>query len=152
VTWWSAAILLGATVAVACASHYSRGADGHSQTHHGFFAAGANSTQLVEGVDEALDHVDATQEQRAKAKAIVARYGPRFRQLHQERQAVQQQLLELWDADEIDLQAVSAARARCERLARESAREGLEFMNQLMGVLTVQQRREVVARWGEHAA
>ena len=151
-TWWTVGILSGATIALGCAGHYARGAVGSSGTQHGFFAAGTDSTQLAKGVDDALDHVDATPEQRAKARAIVARYAPRLGQLQQERQAVQQQLQELWDDDEIDVQAVSAARARCERLARETAREGLEFMDQLMRVLTVEQRREVVARWKEHAA
>jgi Spy/CpxP family protein refolding chaperone len=151
-TWWTAGILLGATIALACASHYSRGADGDSQTHHGFFAAGTDPTQLAKAVDEALDHIDATPEQHAKARAIVARHAPRLRQLRRERQAVQQQLQQAWDDDQIDVQAVSAARARCERLAREATREGLEFMDQLMRVLTVEQRREVVARWREHAA
>jgi Spy/CpxP family protein refolding chaperone len=151
-TWWTAAILLAAAIGFGCVSHYSRGAESDSKTHHGFFAAGTDPTELAKSVDAALDHVDATPEQRAQAKAIVARHAPRLRQLQQERQAVQQRLQQLWDDDKIDVQAITAARARCERLAGETTREGLEFMDQLMRVLTVEQRREVVARWKEHAA
>jgi len=151
-TWWTASIVLGAAIALSCAGHFSRGTDGNTRTHHGFFAAGSDATELAEGIDDALDHVDATAEQRAKAKAIVERHAPRLGQLQHEREALEQQLQGLWGDDQIDVQAVSAARARCERLAQEAAREGLEFMDQLMRVLTVEQRREIVTRWREHTA
>jgi Spy/CpxP family protein refolding chaperone len=103
---------------------------------------------VTERVDDALDDVNATSEQREKIHAVKDRMLARAKELHGDRAAARATILEAWKADAPDaakLHALVDERADAMRaLAHEAVDAGIE----VHGILTPEQRAKLAEKAG----
>ncbi len=101
---------------------------------------------VTERVEDALDDVDATPEQRQRIHAVKERMLARAKELHGDRAAVRGTILEAWKAESPDaakLHALVDERADAMRaLAHEAVDAGVE----VHGVLTPEQRAKLAEK------
>ena len=101
---------------------------------------------VTERVDDALDDVDATPEQRERIHAVKDRMLARAKELHGDRAAVRATILEAWKAEAPEaakLHALVDERADALRaLAHEAVDAGVE----VHGVLTPEQRAKLAEK------
>jgi len=101
---------------------------------------------VTERVDDALDDVDATPEQRERIHAVKDRMLARAKELHGDRAAGRAAILEAWKAEAPDaskLHALVDERADAMRaLAHEAVNAGVE----VHGILTPEQRAKLAEK------
>jgi Spy/CpxP family protein refolding chaperone len=138
----SAAALLTATVALA----------GLSGCHHRRPDPESLDRRVTHHVEETLDDLKATPEQRQKVLAVKDRLLARGQALRGDHQAVVKEALSLWEASSFDRsRALALVDARIDAL-RAMAHEAVDAAGEVHDTLTPEQRAQLAARLRKHAA
>jgi len=122
--------------------------------HHegGFHGSCGHDPQRLEEVarehlDEALDELDATDDQRAQVTALADRLLPQIRELVGEHRRVHEELRTAWSQETLDPAPLHAlVDSRSEAFTR-FAHEVVDAAAELHEVLTPEQRARLAERW-----
>jgi Spy/CpxP family protein refolding chaperone len=98
-------------------------------------------------LEELLDEVDATPEQRQKITAVKDRLAEKGKALHGGRREAMRDLLAQWRSPAIDTAAVHAKIDARAKEMQTFAREAADAMAEVHGILTPEQREKLAARW-----
>jgi protein CpxP len=94
-------------------------------------------------IDHMMGKVDGTDEQRAKLKAVADHTVPRMAALHTEGRDLKNEVRDLLTADEIDREALEAARKDAIDLADRGSKVVISAVADAAEALTPEQRREI---------
>ena len=112
--------------------------------HHMRPASAAELTErLQDKVDHVLDEIDATEQQRARADALVAERAPQLYSLMSEGRELRVELKQVMLAEQLDRTKLDAVRAKIDAVARKAADTSLDAVFQLSEVLTPAQRAKI---------
>jgi Spy/CpxP family protein refolding chaperone len=114
---------------------------------HGHGGFGHGPGMLAHHLDELLDEVDATPEQREKIVAIKDRLVEKGQALRAGRREGMKDLLAQWRSATIDTAAVHAKIDARAKEMQAFAHEAADAMAEVHGILTPEQREKVAARW-----
>jgi periplasmic protein CpxP/Spy len=102
-------------------------------------------------VNDALDDLKATPEQRQKVLAVKDRMLASVKALHGDHQALVKEALSLWESPSFDhARALALVDARIDAM-RTVAHQAVEAAAEVHGTLTPEQRAQVAARMRKHA-
>lgn len=117
---------------------------------HHRFGRPTSPEQLTEkltfGLDHLLDEVDATDDQRVRAEALVEQRAPELFALMTEGRALRGELKQAMLADKLDRARLDAVRTKIDVVASKVADTGLDTVYQLAEVLTPAQRKQLADR------
>ncbi len=142
-----------AALAVVAVLYGAPGCSRHGRWHHqadGALEVGEAEERLERAATWIADEADATDEQREGIAAAFEDLAPEWVRLRAEREALKARLATVLAAEEIDSEALSAARADALVLVTEASRRALDALTEVAGTLEVEQRRELIAQWKEH--
>ncbi|MDD9932937.1 MAG: Spy/CpxP family protein refolding chaperone [Myxococcales bacterium] len=133
---------LAALASMLTARVWAHGHRGHFG-HRGMHASSAAELRehLGDRTDHALDHLKATDAQRARIDAILDRVSPRLFELHTRGRTLHDQAHHAFEGG--DRRALELARSRGVALIDEMSREGLAALNEINEVLSDEQRAEL---------
>lgn len=106
------------------------------------------SERLADKVEHVLDELDATDQQRARADALVQERAPQLFSLMSEGRELRIELKQVMLAEQLDRARLDAVRAKIDAVAQKAADTGLDAVFQLAEVLTPAQRKQLA----EHLA
>lgn len=102
---------------------------------------------ITNHLEDVLDDVDATPEQRQKILAVKDRLLEKGKALHAERRGMMKDLLAQWQSPTIDTAAVhSKIDARAEAM-KGFAHEAADALAEVHGILTPEQREKIAKKW-----
>jgi Spy/CpxP family protein refolding chaperone len=114
---------------------------------HGRGGHGHGAAMLTHHLDDLLDDVEATPEQRQRITAVKERLVEQGRALREARHETMKELLAHWQSPSPDLAAIHGRiDARAEEMKR-FAHAVADGMGEVHGVLTPEQRQKLAARW-----
>lgn len=102
---------------------------------------------LGKGADRLMDRVDGTQEQRAAVQALSSRYAPEIAELHVEKQALAERTRELLGAPTVDRASLEGIRQEALTHIGEASALAVDATVELSGILTQEQRQELLKTW-----
>jgi periplasmic protein CpxP/Spy len=138
-------LALGSAVAVTAWAHDGGASRMGGGMHGGGFFGGRM-------LDRALDHVNATADQRAQIKTIADAAMADMRKQHESTRALRQQMMEHFTAPTVDANAVEASRQQLLAMHDQVSRRMSQAMLDVSRVLTPEQRKvlaERIAKRGE---
>jgi Spy/CpxP family protein refolding chaperone len=131
--------MLGLAGVVSLAAFRGGGMHGHGA--EGFFGA---------RIEDMLDDVDATPEQREQVRAIAARLREKGKALRAGPDGERQQLIAQWEAGNLDrAQLVAHVDAHADRM-KAFGHEVADAMVEVQGILTPEQRAKVAKKMQRH--
>lgn len=124
---------------------------------HGGFGPGGRDPAKVAAfvkahVDDTLDDVNATPDQRQQIQALVSGILDQATALHQSHAGAHQQLLAAWKADQPDAAALHALVDQQVDQLRALAHAAVDAGVKAHGILTPDQRAKITAKLERHAA
>lgn len=87
-----------------------------------------------------VDALDGTDAQEAEIEAIVDRYAPGFVALHEDAEALHEDMAEVLLAEQVDRSALEPVRLEGLELADEASSTAMDFVAEIAGVLSQEQR------------
>ena len=125
----------------------------HNRHHRVWDQAASSPDQMREeignGVHWALWKVDATDAQRTQVNTILDDLAPDLFQLQSEHQALQTQIIQVLEADEINPDEVAEIQTASLSLSERVFSRSIDSLLQVSAVLSPVQRKELLGAWRE---
>ena len=102
---------------------------------------------LGKGADRLMDRVDGTDEQRAAVQALTGRYAPELAELHSEKTALAERTRTVLGADTVDRAALEEIRKEALEHISDASALAVDATVELSGILTLEQRQELLETW-----
>lgn len=123
---------------------FSTGAHAFGRGHHDLSDAEMD-TFVERRLERVLDRIDATDAQKAQVKTIVERAKPELKALRSERVKLRERFAQIMGADKVDPAAAEALRKESVALVERASNAMSRTLVDIGNVLTVDQRRELLA-------
>jgi Spy/CpxP family protein refolding chaperone len=98
-------------------------------------------------VDRLLDHLDATDTQRARITALVDERAPELVELATRREALRGRIVEVLAAEELTVTNIETLQQEVREQSAQLAERTIEITFEIASELTPEQRTELIERW-----
>jgi Spy/CpxP family protein refolding chaperone len=139
-------LVLGVVLVVGSVHVFGHGRGKPQYDRHGF-STEASPEEFADRVDRLLNHLDATDAQRARITALLEGLAPELVELAARRDALRDQIVAALAAEELTISSIETLQQEVREQSAQLAERTIEIMFEIASELTLEQRTEIIERW-----